>query len=136
VQPESHVVGQSRRSRGLRLLDLGTQQGQALLQGLVEPFLFACCYVHDVVAARLDLRIGVAHELDRGVDQLGQDRFFSTQQAGLADRPAHHASEDVATLLVRRHHSVGDQEGQASAMVGDDAQPHVGPRVASVTGLG
>ena len=42
--------------------------------------------------------------------------------AAVTNRSAHDAAENVTTAFVRRHHTVGHQEGSCARVIGNDAK--------------
>ena len=74
----------------------------------------------DLVALRLEVRVGLAHDVDHDRAGLRQERLASAEQPAVADRATEDPAQDVATTLVRRQDVVGDEERDRARVVGDD----------------
>ncbi len=122
---------------GLRLLRLGDQpleQLGAALQGAAEALLLVADPAGDRLALGDQLRVGLAHDLDRALGEAAEPGRLEAERAALLDRPPHDPAQDVAAVLVGGDDAVGDQEGGAARVVGDD--PHrPGHRAALVVGV-
>ncbi len=121
---------------GLRLLRLGDQPLEQLgapLQGAAEALLLVADPAGDRLALGDQLRVGLPHDLDRALGEAAEPGRLEAERAALLDRPPHDPAQDVAAVLVGGHDAVGDQEGAAARVVGDD--PHrPGHRAALVVG--
>ena len=53
-------------------------------------------------------------------------RALGAELPGVAHRAAQQPAQHVAAALVRRHHAVADEEGDGTAVIGEDAQADVG----------
>ena len=123
VQDEGHRPGQP--GAGVEGVELGVQDGRAGLEGLAEPLLLVG---HDVAQEPVVLdqrRVGLAHDLDGGVDQAGGDQVVDVEQVGVAHGAPDHAADHVAPTLVGREDAVADQEAHGPGVLGQDAQRHV-----------
>ena len=84
--------------------------------------------------------------LEHRLDVAGQEAELDADAVALQDRAAHDPAQDVAAVLVGGHDAVGDQEGHAARVVGQDAQravvrarrraPQLRARAASAAGTG
>ncbi len=64
--------------------------------------------------------IGVTHQLDDDLGRLFEEGLMATQQPAVAHGTPDDAAQHVAASLVRRHHAIGDEEGDGPRVVGDD----------------
>src|SRR5207249_1035617 len=78
------------------------------------------------------LRILLSHDLDHLVREAAEKACLEADRAPLLDRAPHHAAQDVAAVLVRRHDPVRDQERRRAAVVGEDAEGPRGGRILPV----
>ena len=99
---------------GQQPLPLGQRAPEALLLG-PRPAL-------DGRPLRAQLGVGVAHHLHGPLRQPREEALLDPEHAALVHRPAHDPAQDVPAVLVRGHHAVGQQEGGAAPVVGQDAQ--------------
>ena len=109
-------------SLSLRLGDQPLEQLGAALEGAAEALLLVADPAGDRLPLGDQLRVGVAHQLDRALGEAAQPGRLEAERAALLDRPAHDPAQDVAAVLVGGDDAVGDQEGGAARVVGDD--PH------------
>ena len=110
---------------GAGLLGLGDQpleQLAAALQRAAEALLLVADPAGDRLALGRELGVGTAHDLDRALGEATEPGRLEAERAALLDRPAHDPAQDVAAVLVGGDDPVGDQEGRAARVVGDD--PH------------
>jgi hypothetical protein len=113
--------------------DQALEQLRAPLQGAAEALLLVVDPAGDRLALRRQLRVGLPHDLDRALGEAAEPGRLEAERAALLDCPPHDPAQDVAAVLVGGHDSVGDQEGAAARVVGDD--PHrPGDRAALVVG--
>ena len=68
------------------------------------------------------LRIAGAHEVDDEAHVLGQEAVLDADAVALQQRAAHDPAQHVAAVLVGGHDAVGDEEGHAARVVGQDPQ--------------
>ena len=106
----------------LRLGDQPLQQLGAALQRAAEALLLVADPAGDRLPLGDQLGVGVAHQLDRALGEAAQPGRLEAERAALLDRPPHDPAQDVAAVLVGGDDAVGDQEGGAARVVGDD--PH------------
>ncbi len=117
------VVRRHRRAPRLACsLDLAAQHLHALGERAPEALLLGGQPHVDRLRVLDELRVGAAHDLahPRGVAR--EEAGRELQRAALLDRPAHHAAQHVAAILVGGHDAVGDQEGHRARVVGEDPQ--------------
>ena len=86
VQGEGHRARQHVR-RASRRVELGVEDGRARLQRLAEPLLLVGHDVADELVVLDQRRVGLAHDLDGGVDQAGGDQVLDVEQVGVAHGP-------------------------------------------------
>ncbi len=84
------------------------------------------------VAFRCQVGIGLAHELDRGVDELRRDELLDAEPVRVAHRAPDESTQHVAPSLVRREDTVAHEEADRTGVVGHDPQAHVGRLVGAV----
>ena len=106
----------------LRLDDQLLEQLAAALQGAAEAPLLVANPARDRRPLGDQFRIGLAHNLDRPLGETSQPGRLEPKRAALLDRPPHDPPQDVAAVFVGGDDAVGDQEGSAARVVGDD--PH------------
>jgi hypothetical protein len=122
VQLEGDVAGQHLLAAGQRRV----QDLHAVGERLVEALFLRLQHVHHALLGGLQVRIGLAHQLDQVGHQLVEERRLLAQLVAVADGAADDAALHVAAAFVRRDHAVGHQEGGGADVVGDDAQRRVG----------
>ena len=109
---------------------------RARLQRLTEALLLA----HDDVAHERrvphQVGVGLAHDLDGGVDELGGDEVLDVEPVGVANRASDETPQHVAPTLVRREDTVADEEADRARVIGHDPQAHVRRLVGAVTSAG
>ncbi len=106
----------------LRLGDQALEQLRAALQRAAEALLLVADPAGDRRPLGGQLGIGLGHDLDRALGEAAEPGRLEPERAALLDRPPHDPPQDVAAVLVRGDDAVGDQEGGAARVVGDD--PH------------
>ncbi len=106
----------------LRRLDQLLEHLGPALEGAAEALLLVADPAGDRLALGLELGVGGRHDLDRPLGEPSQPRCLEAEGAALLDRPAHDPPQDVAAVFVGGDDAVGDQEGGAARVVGDD--PH------------
>jgi hypothetical protein len=94
----------------------------AALERAAEALLLVRRPAHHGVALGRQLGIGRRQQLERPIRELLHERRFELDRAALLDCTAHDPAQDVAAILVRRDHALGDQRGRTARMVGED--PH------------
>ena len=97
------------------LLDRLLEQLQPLAERRREPILLRRRHLQHERLVLAELRVRVAHQLDRAADQRLQHRSVDAEPAGVRDHAAEHPSQDVAAPLVRRLDAVGDQEARGAS---------------------
>ena len=68
------------------------------------------------------LGVRTAHQLDHLLHVARHEALLDADAMALLDRAAHHPPQNVAAVLVGRHHAVRDQEGRGARVVGEDPQ--------------
>ena len=109
-----------------RALDQLVEALQALLERPAEALLLGLEPLLDRVALLAELTVLGAHDLGDAVGVDAQEARVELERAALLDRAAHDAAQDVAAILVRRDHAVGDQERHRARVVGEQTQRSVG----------
>ena len=102
--------------RGRLLEDL-----HAALERLGEALLLGGEHLRDLARCSLELRIRVAHLLDHGLGEPGQERRLHADPQPVLRGAADDAAQHVAAALVRRRDAVADEERHAAAVVGEHA---------------
>jgi len=103
------------------------EQIDATVEGPAEGFFLAADGVNDIILPLADFRERIAHQLDDGRHQPGEEGPADVQiLPTVAGSPAEDAADDIASALVRGYDSVGDGEGQHTGVVGDDSAGDVG----------
>ena len=85
-----------------------------------ELFLFTGDHLDDRVPLLPQFRVRLAHHFDRRTDQLRNDEILEPKQERVPHRTTDQPPEHVAAALIRRHHSVGDEERHRPSVIGDD----------------
>ena len=129
VELEHHVAGEHLRTLGQLLLEDGGARAQRLAEALLLPAHDA----HDEVAVAGQVGVGLAHDLDGGVDEGRRDWCLDAQLEGVAHRSPQDSAQHVSLVLVGREDAVVDEEGDRAPVVGKDAQGHVDLLVVGVT---
>ena len=90
----------------------------------VRPKLSSSARTHlSIVSCWVEqLRIAGAHEVDDEAHVLGQEAVLDADAVALQQRAAHDPAQHVAAVLVGGHDAVGDEEGHAARVVGQDPQ--------------
>ncbi len=109
-------------ARLARLGDEALEQLAAALQRAAEALLLVADPAGDRLPLRGQLRVGAGHDLDRALGEAAKPGRLEAKGPALLDCPAHDPPQDVAAVLVGGDDPVGDQEGGATRVVGDD--PH------------
>jgi hypothetical protein len=112
------------RFPGLR--DLCVQVGEPLLQGAPEGLLLGAQPGIDRIRPFAQLGVCATHHLSHALAVATEEARLQLERPALQDRTAHHASEHVSAILVRRHHTVGHEKCHRAAVVGQDPQRAVG----------
>ena len=126
LQREPVGVVQQERGRTRQLGAIAAQlvfeDRQAVLQRLAEALFLAGQHADDEVAVLGDVGVGVAHDVDGGLDQRRHHQLLGAEQVRVAHGATDDASQHVAAALVRREHAVADQHGAAASVLGE--HPH------------
>jgi hypothetical protein len=101
--------------------ELVLEDAEARLQRLTEALFLAGEHVDDEVAVAGHVGVGVAHHVDRSVDQRGHDELLGAQQVGVPHGAADDAAQHVATVLVAGEHAVADQHRGRASVLGQHA---------------
>ena len=102
----------------------GEQLG-AGLQGPQERGLLRVRDARDPLEVRLELRVGVLHDLHREREQVGQHGLRHAEQTHRAHSAAQEPAEDVAAALIGRPDAIADDDERRAHVVGDDAHADV-----------
>ena len=121
VQPEG--VGARHRAGAEQVVE----QLRALLERAPEALLLGAGPLGDRLVLGAQLGVGGAHRVDDRAHVVRQEAVLDADAVALQHRAAHDPAQDVAAVLVGGHDAVGDQEGHAARVVGQDPQrPLVG----------
>ena len=77
-----------------------------------------------MLAALIELRIGLPHDVHHSARQPVDERLMQVQETAVPRRPAEDPAQDIAPAFIGGHGAVGDGEGQGADVIGDD--PHRG----------
>ena len=132
VQQERDVAGQHGLAGRRQLVELDVEDGRPGVQRLTKAFFFTLRDFADEVVILRQLGIVGSHEIDHGVDHLGQHQLFDLDDVRVTDRAPHDAPEHVAAIVVRREDTVVDQERGRPRVIGQDAHRHVGTGVRAI----
>ena len=94
-------------------VELVLEDRQAGLQRLAEALLLAGQHADDEVAVLDDVGVGVAHHVDRGLDERRHHELLGAEQVGVAHGAADDPAQHVAAVLVAREHAVADEHRAA-----------------------
>jgi hypothetical protein len=117
---------------GLRPLDQLGEEALALLEGAAEALLLGAGPALDGGPLGLHVGVDVAQDVARTRAHLHEERLVDAEHVALLDRAPHDAPEDVAAVLVRRDHAVGEQSGRRAAVIRDHAKSAGGGEVVAV----
>jgi len=104
----------------------------ARAQGLAEAFLLAGDHPGHEVGVVGQLRVGIAHLLDRRRHQGGGDEALDAQGEGVANGAPDDAAQHVAAVLVGGEHAVAHEKAHGTTVIGEDAQGGVDAGVVAV----
>ena len=116
VQAEG--VGARDRAGGQQVVE----QPRALLQRAPEALLLGAHPLVDRLVLGQQLGVAGAHEVDDEAHVLRQEAVLDADAVALQQRAAHDPAQHVAAVLVGGHDAVGDEEGHAARVVGQDPQ--------------
>ena len=108
--------------RALELLESVGEVRLALAKRDAETLLLRENDAFDELAIIDDLGIHMAHETHDGIHVVAQECALDTELVRVHDGAAKQAAQHVAAAFVGGQDAVGDHEGDAAAMVGNDAQ--------------
>ncbi len=123
------VVAGETGGEGLEAADAGGE-------GAAEALLLVGEDALDLGAALAQVRVVVAEGVDDHAGHLGEEGFVEAELAAVADGAAEDATEDVGAAFVAGQDAVGDQEGGAPDVIGDDAEGAVVGRVLPIGDVG
>ena len=116
--------------------DVLVEDPRALLERLPELLLLAREPHVDRVRLRVQLGVRRRHQLAHDRREAGEERALDPDPPALQQRPAHHAPQHVAAILVRRHDAVRDEERHPARVVREDPQRAVRVEVRPVRAPG
>ena len=105
-------------------------------KGLGKARLLAGDELEDEVAAGSKFGVNRSHPLDNGLDEWHHERFVQTKVAAEEGSAAKQPAEHIAAAFVGGNHSVRDEKGDTSGMLGDDAHGTVGLAAGAVSLIG
>ena len=94
---------------------------QAGLQRLAEALFLTGEHTGEEVAVLEHIGIGVAHHIDRGVDQRRHHQLLGAEQVRITHRAADDAAQHISTVLVAGEHTVVDEHRGGPGMLGEHA---------------
>src|SRR5690349_21165239 len=99
------------------------EEFDAAVEGFAEGDFFFLDEVDEVLGILFELREHFAHGVDDDGDELVEEGVLEVELlAAEADSAAEDAAEDVAAAVVGGGSTVGDGEGEAADVVGDDTE--------------
>ena len=122
VQPERHIA----RDRCGAFGELCFEQRHALAQCAEEGLLLVHGDLLDTVDPRDQLRVGTAHRLYDGVDEIRHDEALAPELVRPEHSSADEAPQHISAAFVRWEDAVGDEERESPRVVADDAQARLG----------
>ncbi len=122
VETEGDLAGKRLAGGELRRL-LGEQMETAVEEGAEAAFLELERLLDQRLGAA-ELGIGGAHLAHEDGDEAPEQRLLHSHAVGMPHGAAHDAAQHVAAPLIGGEHTIGDEEGGAAQMVGDDAVAH------------
>ena len=105
-------------------------------KGLGEARFLAGDEFDNEVTARGQFGIDRTHAVDDRFDQRHHERLVQAEVAAEEGGAPQQTAQDVAAAFIRRNNAVGDEEGDAAAMLGDDAHGPIGLAANTVFGAG
>ena len=132
MQAEDDLGRECSGAHGASAFDLLLERLGALVQRAPEALLLGREPHVDHVRLIEQFGVGGAHQLADPLPVADQEPGGELEHASLVDRAAHHPPQDVAAVLVRGHHPVGDQERAGAGVVGQDPQRAVAREVRPV----
>ena len=122
VQAEHLRCRHGRATGVVGLLDMQPQRGQPLGEGAPEALLLGREPLVDRLRLLDQFGVDTAHQLAHALAIAREEARGELQAAPVLDRPAHHAAQHVAAVLVGGHDAVGDEKGHRARVVGEDPQ--------------
>ena len=98
VELEGHIAREL--SAGLEVGHGLIEKAQALVERLPEPFFLSLHHFADEVGTLLEFAVVIAHGVDEDIDHLVEERLGEADLYTVSDGSTHHASQDIAALLV------------------------------------
>jgi len=125
IKLEGEFTGNGLLAGAFQSIQFLGQDGEALVQGDAETFLFLAHHpVHEFPAGQ-EFGIGVAHHVHHGAGGLVEEGVGQAEELAETQGPTDEPPQDVAPALIGRQHAVGQQKGHRAAVVGDDAKGRV-----------
>ena len=118
------VVEEERGRAGQRprvVAELAVEDRQSGPQRVPEPLLLLRQHAEDEVAVLDDVRVGVAHHVDRGLGQARHHEVLGAEQVRVTHGAAQDPAQHVAASLVRREHTVAHQHRRRPGVLGEHA---------------
>ena len=125
VETEHDVPRQGVATLSAQGRHLVLEQREPLGQRFEKALFFALHALGDVVAARHQFGVGLAHLFDDRTRHAVQEGFFHAEQHAVARGAAQNAAQHVAAPFVRGQDAVGEQKRDRANVVGHDPQRHV-----------
>ncbi len=113
--------GRGAREAGARR-ELVVEDHEPGLQRVAEALLLTGEHADDEVAVLDHVGIGVAHHVDRSLDQAWHHELIGAEQVGVAHGASQDPAQHVAASFVRREHTVADQHRRRPGVLGEHAQ--------------
>ena len=133
VEGERRIACERGASRLLQVGHRSVEDRRARAQRLTEGDLLLLADADDAPLGGNELGILRTHRRNGRGDQLSHHRVARTQDPHVADDATHDASQHVATTLIARKDTIGDEERTRARVVGHDAQAYVGIVILAVT---
>src|SRR5689334_3401826 len=106
----------------LQLFEQVVEQRDSGVERLAKLLLFVAENPDNTVALKPQFDVVTFHEIDNCVSSLGQKWLIQPKQFAVTHCSSQDAPENVATTLIAGEDSIGCQENQCPAVVGDHPQ--------------
>ena len=137
-EPEGVVQAEPVFARDVAPFEDLVEQLEPALERRPKAGLFPADGVDDQLAVLGDRRVRARERRDRRVDHCRGDEVVHAEQVRVTNRAPDDPAQHVTPFLVRRHHTVADENGDRAGVLREDAQRHVafGAGVAAVAHAG